>query len=38
LVIKSMPAHVTVVGVPAAVIGTPLDEIPALNMDQNLDG
>jgi len=38
LVIKSMPAHVTVVGVPASVIGTPLDEIPALNMDQNLDG
>jgi hypothetical protein len=25
------------VGVPASVIGVPLDEIPALNMNQNLD-
>jgi len=32
-----MPAHATVVGVPASVIGVPLDEIPALNMNQNLD-
>ena len=37
LVLKSMPAHATVVGVPASVIGVPLDEIPALNMNQNLD-
>ena len=38
LVLKSMPAHATVVGVPASVVGMPLDEIPALNMNQNLDG
>ena len=38
LVLKSMPAHATVVGVPASVVGMPLDEIPALNMNHNLDG
>ena len=38
LVLKSMLAHATVVGVPASVVGIPLDEIPALNMNQNLDG
>jgi hypothetical protein len=32
-----MPAHATVVSVPASVIGVPLDEISALNMNQNLD-
>ncbi|HAZ80088.1 MAG TPA: serine O-acetyltransferase [Porticoccaceae bacterium] len=37
LVIDSVPAHATVVGVPARVVGRPSEGMPALNMNQNLD-
>ena len=36
LVLESVPAHVTVVGVPAKVVGRPSEELPALEMDQSL--
>ena len=35
LVLGDVPAHVTVAGVPARVIGRPLKTQPALDMDQN---
>ncbi len=36
LVLESVPAHVTVAGVPAKVIGAPREALPALEMDQYL--
>lgn len=36
LVLESVPAHVTVVGVPAKIVGRPSEELPALEMDQSL--
>ena len=36
VVLKDVPAHVTVVGVPAKIIGTPNADQPALNMCQSL--
>jgi serine O-acetyltransferase len=35
LVLNSVPAHVTAVGVPAYVVGTPPEEIPAFDMNQH---
>lgn len=37
LVLQSVPAHVTVVGVPAKVVGAPRDDFPSLSMDQQLN-
>ena len=37
LVLDPVPAHVTVVGVPAKIVGTPRESSPALEMDQRLD-
>jgi len=37
LVIESIPPHVTVVGVPAKIIGAPLEGTPSFDMNQNLD-
>ncbi|MDC3261855.1 serine O-acetyltransferase, partial [bacterium] len=31
------PAHVTVAGVPAKIVGKPREDSPALEMDQRLD-
>ena len=36
LVLETVPAHVTVVGVPAKIVGRPSEELPALEMDQSL--
>ena len=36
LVLDSVPAHVTIVGVPAKIVGRPADELPALSMNQNI--
>ena len=36
LVLESVPAHVTVAGVPAKIVGTPREASPALEMDQSL--
>lgn len=36
LVLESVPAHVTVAGVPAKVVGAPREALPALEMDQFL--
>ena len=36
LVLESVPAHVTVAGVPAKIVGTPREASPALEMDQYL--
>ena len=36
LVLESVPAHVTIVGVPAKIIGRPGDESPALSMQQDI--
>ena len=36
LVLESVPEHVTVVGVPAKIVGRPVEELPALEMDQSL--
>ncbi|MGB5325406.1 MAG: serine O-acetyltransferase [Pseudomonadales bacterium] len=36
LVLESVPDHVTVVGVPARIIGSPGEDAPALSMDQDL--
>ncbi len=36
VVLSDVPAHHTVAGVPAVVIGTPIEAEPALNMDQTL--
>lgn len=38
LVLDDVPAHVTVAGVPAKVVGRPREQSPALEMDQNLNG
>ena len=37
LVLHSVAPHVTVAGVPGVVVGAPLEEMPALGMNQNLD-
>jgi serine O-acetyltransferase len=37
LLLGDVPAHVTVVGVPAKIIGRPDGNAPALEMDQYLD-
>jgi len=37
LVLDPVPPHVTVVGVPAKIVGTPGESNPALEMDQRLD-
>lgn len=37
VVLESVPAHVTVAGVPARIVGKPLETLPALSMDQQLD-
>ena len=37
VVVSSVPAHATVVGVPATVIGQTNSEMPALDMDHHLD-
>ena len=36
VVLENVPAHVTVAGVPAKVVGTPGDETPAFGMDHSL--
>jgi len=36
LVLESVPAHVTIVGVPAKIIGRPADDAPALSMQQDI--
>jgi len=38
VVLKDVPPHVTVVGVPARVVGRPAAAQPALDMDHRLDG
>ncbi len=38
LVLESVPAHTTVVGVPAKIVGRPSEAEPALAMDQYVDG
>jgi len=37
LVIDSVPPHATVVGVPARIVGAPLEGTPSFDMNQNLD-
>jgi len=37
LVLESVPAHVTVAGVPAKIVGAPAEENPALEMDQYIE-
>jgi len=37
VVLRDVPAHVTVAGVPAQIVGRPAGESPALDMDQSLD-
>ena len=37
LVIEAIPPHTTVVGVPARVVGAPLEGSPSFEMNQNLD-
>jgi len=37
LVLDDVPAHVTVAGVPAKIVGRPDGDAPALEMDQCLD-
>ncbi|MCS5595301.1 MAG: serine O-acetyltransferase [Porticoccaceae bacterium] len=37
LVIESIPPHTTVVGVPARIVGAPLEGSPSFEMNQNLD-
>lgn len=36
LVLEDVPAHTTVAGVPAKIVGKPAEDQPALSMDQNL--
>ncbi len=36
VVLKEVPAHTTVAGVPARVVGIPNSESPALDMDHDL--
>ncbi len=38
VVLEDVPPHTTVVGVPAKVVGTPASEVPALEMNQQLEG
>ena len=38
VVLRDVPAHTTVVGVPARVLGRPQMEMPSLDMDQTLSG
>lgn len=38
VVLESVPAHTTVAGVPARVIGYPTGDVPAREMDQRLNG
>ncbi|MGN0893974.1 MAG: serine O-acetyltransferase [Succinivibrio sp.] len=38
VVLRDVPAHTTVVGVPARVVGVPQMEMPSLDMDQTLSG
>ena len=38
MVLRDVPAHTTVVGVPARVVGVPQMEMPSLDMDQTLSG
>ena len=38
VVLESVPAHVTVAGVPAKVVGRPVEKNPSLSMDQHIDG
>ena len=38
VVLNDVPAHKTVVGVPAVIIGESIEEMPAINMNQNLEG
>jgi serine O-acetyltransferase len=37
LVLDAVPAHVTVAGVPAKIVGTPTVDSPALEMDQSIE-
>ena len=37
VVLESVPAHVTVAGVPATIVGKPREALPALSMDQHLE-
>ncbi len=37
LVLESIPSHVTVAGVPAKIVGTPIEQSPALAMDQQIE-
>ena len=37
LVLESIPSHVTVAGVPAKIVGTPIEQNPALAMDQQIE-
>lgn len=38
MVLRDVPAHTTVVGVPARVVGRPQMDMPSLDMDQMLSG
>ena len=38
VVLKDVPPHTTVAGVPAKVVSFPPESFPALTMDQSLDG
>lgn len=38
VVLRDVPAHTTVVGVPARIVGRPQMEMPSLDMDQTLSG
>lgn len=38
LVLASVPEHTTVVGVPAKIVGRPMEEEPSREMDQRIDG
>jgi serine O-acetyltransferase len=38
VVLQDVPDHVTVVGVPARVVGKPKEEAPSLEMNQNIEG
>jgi serine O-acetyltransferase len=38
LVLSSVPEHTTVVGVPAKIVGRPMEAEPAREMDQRIDG
>jgi len=37
VVLRDVPPHVTVAGVPAVIVGAPADATPAFNMDQSLE-